>query len=37
MTPRERLLITLTGGKADRLPGTVHQFQDYWLKNFAEG
>ena len=37
MTPRERMLIALDGGKADRLPGTVHQFQDYWLKNFGGG
>lgn len=37
MTPRERLLTALERGIPDRLPVTIHQWQDYHLKVFMGG
>jgi len=37
MTPRERMLIALDRGIPDRLPGTIHQFQDYYLEKYLGG
>lgn len=37
MVPKERLMSALHKGKPDRLPVTVHQWQDYHLKNYMDG
>jgi hypothetical protein len=37
MTPKERMLTALDKGKPDRLPATVHQWQEYHLKTFLGG
>jgi uroporphyrinogen decarboxylase len=37
MSPRERLLIALDRGKPDRMPGSLHQWQDYHLKTYMGG
>jgi hypothetical protein len=37
MTSRERLLTVIQGGIPDRVPVTVHQWQDYHLKHFMGG
>lgn len=37
MTPRDRLLIALHGGKPDRLPATIHQWQGFHLEEFMGG
>lgn len=37
MTPKERLLTALNLGKPDRLPATLHQWQDYHLKTYMGG
>ena len=37
MTPRERMLTALDMGKPDRLPGTIHQFQPYYLEKHLGG
>ena len=37
MTPRERLLIALDGGKPDRLPATIHGWMDYWRNKYMNG
>ncbi len=37
MTPKERMLAALHLKKPDRLPATIHQWQDYHLKNFMGG
>ena len=37
MTPRERMLTALDRGIPDRLPGTVHQFQPYYLERYLGG
>ncbi len=37
MTPKERLLCALDGGKPDRLPVTVHQWQGYHLDKYLGG
>ena len=37
MTPKERMLVALSGGRPDRLPATVHQWQDYHLRTFMGG
>ncbi len=37
MSPRERMLVALEKGKPDRLPVTVHQWQDYHLNKFLGG
>ena len=37
MTPRERMLTALGMGVPDRLPVTIHQWQDYHLKTFMGG
>ena len=37
MTPKERMLTALMRGKPDRLPATIHQWQDYHLKTFMGG
>ena len=36
MTSRERFLITLSNGRADRMPCQVHGWMDYYLRNFAK-
>ncbi len=37
MTSKERMMIALGGGKPDRLPVTVHQWQPYHLDNYMDG
>ena len=37
MTPKERMLAALRREKPDRLPATIHQWQDYHLKTFMGG
>jgi uroporphyrinogen decarboxylase len=37
MTPRERLLTALAGGKPDRLPATIHGWMDYWRNKYLNG
>jgi hypothetical protein len=37
MTPRERILTALDNGKPDRLPGQVHNWMGYYLKNYLGG
>jgi hypothetical protein len=37
MSPRERLTTVIKGGIPDRVPVTVHQWQDYHLKHFMGG
>ena len=37
MTSKERMLIALSGGKPDRLPVTIHQWQPYHLNKFMGG
>jgi len=37
MVPKERLLTALEKGKPDRLPISVHQWQDYHLKYYLNG
>ena len=37
MTSKERMLIALNRGKPDRLPATIHQWQDYHLKHYMGG
>ncbi|MFI5385140.1 MAG: uroporphyrinogen decarboxylase family protein [Fimbriimonadales bacterium] len=37
MTPKERMLIALNRGKPDRLPITLHQWQDYHLNTVMGG
>lgn len=37
MTPKERMLIALSGGVPDRLPATVHQWQSYHLQKYMGG
>ena len=37
MTPKERMLTALSGGMPDRLPATIHQWQDYHLRTFMGG
>ena len=37
MTSKERLLIALNGGKADRMPATLHQWQGYHLDTYMGG
>ncbi len=37
MTSRERMLCALHRGKPDRLPGSVHQWQQYHLDKYLEG
>jgi uroporphyrinogen-III decarboxylase len=37
MTPKERMMTALHGGKPDRLPATVHQWQAYHLDHYMEG
>jgi uroporphyrinogen decarboxylase len=37
MTPRERLLTALAGGKPDRLPATIHGWMDYWRNKYMNG
>jgi uroporphyrinogen decarboxylase len=37
LTPRERLLVALDRGKPDRVPFTVHQWQQYHLDTYLDG
>lgn len=37
MTPKERMLTALHRGKPDRLPATIHQWQDYHLDKYMGG
>lgn len=37
MTPKERMLTALNKGKPDRLPVTLHQWQDYHLNTYLGG
>jgi len=37
MTSKERMLCALAGEKADRLPATVHEWQDYHLQTYLGG
>ena len=37
MTSKERMLIALNLGKPDRLPVTIHQWQEYHLKKYMNG
>jgi uroporphyrinogen-III decarboxylase len=37
MTSKERLLTAINRGKPDRLPASIHQWQDYHLRNFMGG
>ena len=37
MTSKERMLTALNRGKPDRLPVTIHQWQDYHLNHFMGG
>ncbi len=37
MTARERMLCALQGGKPDRLPATIHQWQPYHLRQYMGG
>jgi hypothetical protein len=37
VTSKERMLVALAGGIPDRLPATIHQWQEYHLKNFMGG
>lgn len=37
MTSKERMMCALTKGKPDRLPVTIHQWQDYHLKEYMGG
>lgn len=37
MVSKERMLIVLNGGKPDRLPVTIHQWQPYHLKQYMNG
>lgn len=37
MTSKERMMVALEGGKPDRLPVTIHQWQDYELRNYLGG
>ncbi len=37
MTSKERLMTALRGGVPDRVPATIHQWQDYHLKTFMAG
>ena len=37
MTSRQRLLTTLDGGKADRLPATTHHVMSYFLDKYMDG
>jgi len=37
MTPRERMLCALQRGEPDHVPATVHQWQNYHLKNYMGG
>jgi len=37
MTPKERMLTALNKGKPDRLPVTLHQWQDYHLETYLGG
>ncbi|MCE5306394.1 MAG: hypothetical protein LLG20_02015 [Acidobacteriales bacterium] len=37
MTPRDRLLTALAGGKPDRLPATIHGWMDYWANKYMNG
>jgi len=37
MTSRERMLIALEGGRPDRLPVSVHQWQQYHLDEYLDG
>ena len=37
MKSKERLLTALHGGKPDRLPATVHQWQGYHLDKYMGG
>lgn len=37
LTPRERLLIAISNGKPDRLPGQVHEWAPYYLHKYLDG
>lgn len=37
MTPKDRMMIALTGGTPDRLPVTVHQWQGWHLDRYMDG
>lgn len=37
MTSKERMLMALNKGKPDRVPATIHQWQDYHLQHFMGG
>jgi len=37
MTPKERLLVALGGGKPDRMPVSLHQWQPYHLEKYLRG
>ena len=37
MTSKDRLLIALKGGKPDRMPATVHQWQGFHLDTYMDG
>lgn len=37
MTPKERMMTALHGGKPDRLPATIHQWQAYHLRHYMGG
>ena len=37
MTSKERLMTALTGGKPDRLPVSLHQWQGYHLDKYLDG
>jgi hypothetical protein len=37
MKPKERMLTAIGGGKPDRLPVTIHQWQGYHLRNYMNG
>jgi len=37
MTSKDRMMLALSGKKPDRLPVTIHQWQDYHLKHYMNG
>jgi len=37
VTSKERMLVALSDGTPDRLPATIHQWQDFHLKTFMGG
>jgi uroporphyrinogen-III decarboxylase len=37
MTSKERLMLAINREKPDRLPASIHQWQDYHLNNFMDG